>query len=114
MTAKERVSRACIFLGCAFLILAAAFLLMGRFAYTLCALVGVVLCMELRVRLGYRMPRRSLFYVHLVASALTVGLLSLLAFGFRHAWLLGAAYLCFGALAMTGAILLYRNHAAFR
>lgn len=105
---KQSAAKACAYLGLCLLVLAFALLLVGSFSGTLFALVCVVLLMEVRVRLGFRLSRGLLFYMHLSAGVLLGAALLRLLF-VQNEPLHIAAFALFAVVAATGGTLLIRN-----
>lgn len=81
----------------------------GSFALSWVCALGIVVCMEARVQAGRRLPRTTLFWIHLLASLPFVACMTILAFWVSSAaltvvtGLLGLIALC------SGAILWYRG-----
>jgi hypothetical protein len=81
----------------------------GSFNVAWVCVLGIVLCMETRVQAGERLPRTTLFRVHLLSSVPLFILLTILAF-FAGGTLLELLTILFGLTAFyTGAILWYRG-----
>ena len=76
---------------------------------TLCLVLGIVLLMELRVRLGYTLPRGALFYLHVVAGILLLGILGVLWRGYSPSVLYPAAWAAYALMLSTGGMLLWRT-----
>jgi hypothetical protein len=74
-------------------------------------LIVVVLCMELRVRMGYTLPRGLLFYVHLSSGVLLFASLGLLSYGYSASGLFAATCATYALMLITGGVLLYRTTA---
>lgn len=79
------------------------------YRYALAAATLAVAVMETRVRMGLRLPRGRLFYAHLVASVIALGLLIVLAFAVQSALLRGLALAFFAVSGAAGGVLLYRG-----
>jgi hypothetical protein len=112
MKAKHHAGNLATLLAVSLLILSGSFLLSGDYAYSLYTLLGVVLCMEARVRMGFRNARKKLFYVHLTSSVLLIALLTFLMRGYGAYSLQPLALFLFAVMTVTGGTLLYRSHRA--
>lgn len=78
-----------------------------RFAWY--ALLVSVVCMEIRVRLGYRIPRGRLFYTHLAFAIPFFLALTALAFVTQPLWLIAVCDLLLAGLAFLGFLLFFRG-----
>ncbi len=112
MSAKEAIGWLAMAFGITAAALSGAYLLLDLYWYALIALAVTVVCMETRVRLGFRNPRKARFYIHLVASIGLLATLYALTRMPQHAALTVLAYLCFIVMAVSGGILLHRTHKA--
>ncbi len=74
-------------------------------------LVLVVLCMELRVRIGYTLPRGLLFYIHISSGVLLFVCLVVLWRGYSAPGFFTATCATYVLMLITGGVLLYRTTA---
>jgi hypothetical protein len=93
--------------------LAGAYILLGYYPYALYALLAAVVCMEIRVRLGFRNPRKVLFWAHIAASVLLVGTLILIVRSSATSFLRILAIASYFVSVVAGGILLSRTHRAY-
>jgi len=109
MRTKTRLNALCLALTPLFGLASLYFLGVHHYAYSLLALLGIVACMETRVRLGYRSRRGAFFAMHLAcASALVAALLLLIAHSLS-VWAYPLAVASFIGMAATGAVLIRRT-----
>ena len=83
---------------------------MLEYRATFLAFLIIVLCMEVRVRMGFRLPRGRLFVIHLIAAIPFLLLLGALSFMSLAPW---ADLLCFALFLVTlgtGSVLFGRNY----
>jgi hypothetical protein len=85
------------------------FMFAGEYRLSLAALVLVVLCMEMRVRLGYRLPRGSMFWSHIAFAVPLFCALAMLGFYTQSTWLAVLAPVLFAGLLVTGGALFYKE-----
>jgi hypothetical protein len=109
MTAKARINVLCMTLGAALGLLSGYLLYNGQFVLSLVAIMGTVACMETRVRMGYRSPRRTIFAAHLALSIAYLIALAHLSFGMHEPWVTPLAWFSYAGMALSGAILIRRS-----
>lgn len=109
MMTKDRANAACISLTPIFVTLSGLFLVLHDFLFALLCLGGIVACMETRVRMGYRGPRKAMFAAHLALCSAYIVALILLIVGLRAPWLLPLAWLSFFGMTASGAVLLRQS-----
>ncbi len=80
-------------------------------AYQLCFLsfLAISVCIETRVRMGYRLARGSIFWIHLPTALLFFGLLATLAVIALPRWVELVAFSLFLIVLSTGFILFYKG-----
>ncbi len=109
MLSKNRVHLLCVSTVPLFVILSGYFLLHKEYLYSLLSLGGVVLCMETRVRMGYRGPRKALFVIHLICCiGLLMGLVTLI-ISPAYEWMYMLSSVLFGGMVGTGALLIRQS-----
>lgn len=83
---------------------------MLEYRATFVAFLIIVLCMEARVRMGFRLPRGKLFAIHLIAAVPFILLLGTLSFMALAPW---ADLLCLALFLVTlgtGSVLFGKNY----
>jgi len=101
MTAKSALNAICIALLPFLLLFSGFFLVTDQFLFSLIALLVIVVCMETRVRMGYRGARGVTFYLHLACSAALLVLLVLFIQDI-WLWLVPVAYAAFVGMLISG------------
>jgi hypothetical protein len=86
----------------------------AHYRLALIASVFVVLCMELRVRLGWRLPRKPLFVLHVLVGVTLLVCLVLLAWRPMPAWLLWVAGMLLTYIALDGGAKLVEQHVTLK
>lgn len=109
MKAKDRANAACVLIAPVLAAVSAYFLYSDRFALALIAILGSVVCMETRVRMGYRGPRQVIFAAHLALSVAYLAALISLLIGMHALWLTPLAWFSFLGMAVSGALLLRQS-----
>ena len=105
---RKRTARGCAYAAAPILIITLAALFMGAYNVALLSLLFVVVLMEVRVRLGLRLPRGLLFYVHVSSGALLILALGMLVYQRLHGFLPELLFL-FLVMSATGGLLLLRT-----
>lgn len=83
-------------------------LLVRAYVSALVLLLVIVVCMETRVRAGYRLPRGWLFYLHILSGALLLLYLAELVYR-AGAGSLPVLLFLYTVMVLTGGVLLARN-----
>jgi len=109
MRSKTRLNVLCLALTPLFGLLALSFLATHQYGYSLLSLLGIVACMETRVRLGYRSPRGALFAMHLACASALVLALVLLMLDAKPLWSAPLALVAFVGMAISGGLLIRRS-----
>ncbi len=112
MLSKARINLLCT-VPVPLLVLWVGYLLFaGSYLFAFLPLAGIVLCMEARVRIGYRSRRGALFVFHLACAAGFIFALAYLAFASGEAVSLTpltAAYATLAGMTLSGAVLIRRS-----
>ncbi|MDB4992418.1 MAG: hypothetical protein JWL75_663 [Parcubacteria group bacterium] len=110
---KNRIHLICISLVPVFILLSGYFLLTHAYGYSLISLLGIVLCMETRVRMGYRGPRKTAFAMHMACNAALIASLILLStlhlLPWVLVWVVPIAYFAFLGMVVTGIVLIKQS-----
>lgn len=86
-------------------------LLAEMYVLALILLLILISLMEIRVRLGYTLPRGGLFYLHVISGSALLLLLAGLVYSGREAWL-PILLVLYTLMFLSGSVLLYRNISA--
>ncbi|MDB5225257.1 MAG: hypothetical protein JWL87_209 [Candidatus Adlerbacteria bacterium] len=81
----------------------------SSYGAALMLLLCIVCLMELRVRMGYTLPRGPLFYMHVSSGALLLFALAALVWVVSAPWLIVAVWPLYLFMLLSGAALLVRN-----
>lgn len=85
------------------------FLATAAYAAAFWSMVAIVLCMETRVRMGWRQPRPHSFWLHVAAGAALLLALGALALWPMPAWMPFVAAALLLVVALGGGALLWRQ-----
>jgi hypothetical protein len=80
-----------------------------QYRYAFYSFTVVAVCIELRVRMGYRLQRTALFWLHLSCAIPLFVLLAVLAFVLLPAWVSISEGILFAIVLCTGVVLYTRG-----
>jgi uncharacterized membrane protein len=106
MTPKPWLNTLCVVSLPFSVLLVGYFLFTGEYLYTFISLVFILVAVRLRVFMGYRGPRQSLFAVHLATTVSFVAALLLLIAGIDAIWIRPLSHVSFVGMVITGALLI--------
>ncbi len=111
MYPKSRINTLCLALLPFFVLLVGYFLFTSRPLYALISLVGIMGCVKMRVRMGYRGPRKILFAAHMACTfTFVIALILLLVTGpSMHLWVRSLSHISFFGMVVTGALLIRQS-----